>query len=50
MDLCKPSRGSRNTPSRFILQKPEISAGSDEPSGLLNYDWDSFFWCVNINT
>ena len=30
-----PSRGSRNTPSRFILQKPEISAGNDEPSGLL---------------
>ena len=29
-----PSRGSRNTPSRFILQKPEISAGTDEPSGL----------------
>ena len=26
-----PSRGSRNTPSRFILQKPEISAGTDEP-------------------
>ena len=22
-----PSRGSRNTPSRFILQKPDISAG-----------------------
>ena len=22
-----PSRGSRNTPSRFMLQKPEISAG-----------------------
>ena len=28
-----PSSGSRNTPSRFILQKPEISAGTDEPSG-----------------
>ena len=26
-----PSRGSRNTPSRFMLQKPEISAGTDEP-------------------
>ena len=26
------SRGSRNTPSRFILQKPEISAGNDEPT------------------
>ena len=34
-----PSRVSRNTPSRFILQKLEISAGTDEPSGLLNYDW-----------
>ena len=34
-----PSRGSRNTPSRFILQKPDISAGTDEPSGSLNYDW-----------
>jgi len=22
-----PSRGSRNTPSRYMLQKPEISAG-----------------------
>ena len=22
-----PSRGSRNTPSRFMLQKPELSAG-----------------------
>ena len=27
-----PSRGSRNTPSRFILQKTEISADNDEPS------------------
>ena len=27
------------TPSRFILQKPEISAGTDEPSGSPNYDW-----------
>ena len=26
-----PSRGSRNTPSRFIRRKPEISAGTDEP-------------------
>ena len=32
-----PSRGSRNTPSRFILQKPEISAGTDEPSGSRSY-------------
>ena len=29
-----PSKGSRNTPRRFILQKPEISAGADEPSWL----------------
>ena len=35
-----PSRGSRNTPSHFIRQKPEISAGSDKPSGLPNYNWD----------
>ena len=28
------SRGSRNTPSRFILQKPELSAGTDESSWL----------------
>ena len=33
-----PSRGSRNTPGRFILQKPEISTGTDEPSGLPNYE------------
>ena len=26
-----PSRGSRNTPSRFMLQKPVISSGSYEP-------------------
>ena len=36
-----PSRGSRNTPSRFILQKPKISAGTDRPPGLANYDWGS---------
>ena len=29
-----PSRGSRNTPSRFILLKPELSAGTDESSWL----------------
>ena len=29
-----PSRGSRNVPSRFMLQKPELSAGSHEPAGL----------------
>ena len=28
-----PSRGSKNTPSRFILQKMEMSASTDEPSG-----------------
>ena len=28
-----PSRGSRNTPSRFMLQKPEISSGSYGPLG-----------------
>ena len=38
-----PSRGSRNTPSRFILQKPEISAGTDEPSGSPNYDWGRLY-------
>ena len=31
-----PSRGSRNTPGRLILQKPEISAGTDEPSVMNN--------------
>ena len=29
-----PSRGSRNTPSRFMLQKLGISSGSYEPVGL----------------
>ena len=29
-----PSRGSRNTPSRVILQKPELSTGTDESSWL----------------
>ena len=38
-----PSTGSRNTPSRFILQKPEISAGTDEPSGSPNYDWGRLY-------
>ena len=36
-----PSRGNRNTPSHFILQKPEISA--DEPSDLPNYDWGRLY-------
>ena len=39
MDYSIPSRESRNTPCHFIVQKQEISAGTDEPSGLLNYDW-----------
>ena len=34
---------SRDTPSRFILQKPGISAGTDEPSGSPNYDWDRLY-------
>ena len=29
-----PSRRSTNTPSRFILQKPELSGGTDESSWL----------------
>ena len=28
-----PSRGSRNTPSRFMLQKPGIRSGSYDPAG-----------------
>ena len=28
-----PSRGSRNTPSRFMLKKPGISSGSYGPVG-----------------
>ena len=35
-----PSRGSRNTPSRFILQKLEISA---KLSGSPNYDWGRLY-------
>ena len=35
-----PSRGSRNTPSRFILQKPELSAGTDEPSAPITIGAD----------
>ena len=35
-----PSRGSRNTPSRFTLQKPEISPGTDEsPDESPSFDW-----------
>ena len=29
-----PSRGSRNTPSRFMIQKPGITSGSYEPVGF----------------
>ena len=38
-----PSRGRRNTPSRFIPKEPEISAGTDEPPGSPNYDWGFSF-------
>ena len=31
--LASHPGGSRNTPSRFMLMKPEISAGPDGPSG-----------------
>jgi len=31
------SRGSRNTPSRFMLQKPGISSGSYGPLGLKGF-------------
>ena len=34
-----PIQGGRNTSSRFILQKPELSTGTDKPSGPANYDW-----------
>ena len=43
------SRGSENTPSRFILQKPEISAGSDEPSGLPNFDGEDLYLNVVLS-
>ena len=43
-----PSRGSRNTPSRFILQKPEISASTDEPCGSPNYDWGRLYLIEGI--
>ena len=33
-----PPRESRNTSRRFIPQKPEISAGSDQPSGSPSWD------------
>ena len=31
--LATHPRGSRNTPSRFMLHKPEKSTGPDEPLG-----------------
>jgi len=45
-----PSRGSRNTPSRFMLQKPEISSGSYDPVGskaslFLSINSSTFFSC-----
>ena len=43
-----PFRGHRNTPSRFIIQKPEISAGTDEPSGSPNYDWADFTYSMIV--
>ena len=42
-----PTKGSRlNTPSRFILQKPEISVDTDEPSASPNYDWDRLYYYI----
>ena len=31
------SRGSRNTPSRFMLQKPGISSGSYDPVAMIQW-------------
>ena len=45
-----PSRGSRNTPSRFILQKPEISAGTDEPSGSANCYWGRLYLYLGLKS
>ena len=44
-----PSRGSRNTPSRFMVQKPGISSGSYEPVGSKASENKSIFlyrWVV----
>ena len=38
-----PSRGSRNTPSRFILPKPEISAGL---MGLSRLVTETLSFCI----
>ena len=43
-----PSRGNRNIPSRFILQKLEISR-TDEPSGSPSYDWGQTLPFVSID-
>ena len=43
------SRGSLNTPRRFIPQKPDKSAGTDEPSGSPNYDWGQTFFFKQEN-
>ena len=32
-----------------IVQKPEISAGSDEPSGSCNYDWGRLYLHLDIH-
>ena len=42
------SRGSRNTPSRFILQKPAISASTAESSVSSNYDWCNYDWQYKV--
>ena len=39
-----PSRGSSNTPSRFMLQKLELSAGTDEALGFSEpLDWNRLY-------
>ena len=46
MDL-HPIQGSRTTPGRFMVQKPvqkpEISAGTDGPSGFPITFWADFY-------
>ena len=43
-----PPRGRRNTPSCFILQKPEINTGADEPCCSPNYDWGRLYLYLQI--
>ena len=45
-----PSRRSRNTPSRFLQRKPEISAGTDGPLARLTFlKWSDFYHsCSNV--